>query len=327
MSAARDTRGRVAEWLAAEWREVLLSLLLACVIFFTVRENISNIATYPVDVEIERDPGMAVMAVRPMSVRVTFRGALSELRALDPRNLRVLVRTPRPDRIGGTVRVVLHGRNVRGRGSTRVVGLDPAEVQISFDHQGEREFAVAPPATEGAPLRGRAEVSYEPRTVRVRGARLQLDQIHAEGTRLQTEAVDVEGRAQSFVRRVRVVPPAGAWMPEILPDAVTATVTIVTERAMREFSGVPVRVAGPAGAATAGLTADPARVNLRVTGRAEALRELLPEDLCVFADVADPTAASTGAVPVRVFLPPGAAAESAVAVPDAVRLVPAGGPG
>ncbi len=309
---------RLVEWLRRDWRELVLSVLVAIVIFFTVRGNISHAVSYTVEVDVEREPGMAIMSVRPASVRVTFRGALSDLRTLDVRSLRAVVRPPRGAASAGSERVRLHGRNIHGRGSARAVDIQPSEVLLSFDHQGEREFSVAPPPTEGQPLRGQASVAYTPHTVRVRGARLQLDQLHAKGVTLQTEPIDLEGRAQSFVRSVRVLPPAEAWMPEVDPAAVTATVTIVTEREIREFAEVPVRVAPPPGFAGS-LSPSPAHVTLRLGGRPEVLRGLAAGDLHVFADV--PTSdAVTGAVPVRVALPPGSLVDSVVAEPEAVRL-------
>lgn len=315
----KQSRGqRLREWVRDDWRELTLAMLVAIVIFFTVRGNISHAVSYTVEVDVEREPGMAIMSVRPATVRVTFRGALSDLRTLDVRSLRAVVRPPRSAVSAGSERVRLRGRNIHGRGSARAIDIQPSEVLLSFDHQGERLFDVAPPPTEGQPLRGQASVTYTPHTVRVRGARLQLDQLHAKGVMLQTEPVDLEGRAQSFVRSVRVLPPPDAWMPELDPSAVTVTVTIVSERETREFAQVPVRVAPPAGLA-ASLTASPAHVTLRLSGRPEFLRGLAAADLHAFADA--PTSdAITGAVPVRVALPPGCLVESVVVEPAAVRL-------
>jgi hypothetical protein len=319
-----DARTRLALWLRQNWPVALFSAAVAVTVFFTVREAISYTETRTIAVEVERESGLALMAVRPPAVQVTFRGSLNELRQLDRRAPRLIVRAPRSGPGGGTERLRLRPRHLRGVAGLRVAALEPSVVEITFDHQGEREFPVAPPPLEGKPLRGRAVVAeHAPRTARVRGARLQLDQLHERGVVLQTEPVNVDGRVQGFTRQVRILPPAEAWMPEIVPAEVTVKIEIVPDTASREFAGLPVRIDMPAAAPAGPCKVDPAVVTVRLSGWAEVLRDIPADALRVYAEW-PPAGDPTNPVPLRVLLPPGlaAAVEDAVVIPPAARLTP-----
>jgi hypothetical protein len=315
-------RTRLRLWVNENGWLALISAAVAVGIFFTVREIVSYTETLTIAVEVERDAGFALMAVRPASVRVTFRGALSDLRQLDRRDPRMIVRAPRDGSSGGHARIRLRPRNLRGAAGIRVVSIEPSFVDITFDHQGEREFAIAPPALEGRPLRGHAEVEYTPRTAVVRGARLQLDHLHDLGVTLQVEPVNVDGRVQGFSKRVAILPPADAWMPEIVPAEVNVKIVIAQESSVREFSGVPVRLESDGEPAHETYAAEPAAVTVRLAGWAETLRDIPTNALRVYAACPAPAApAASNAVPLRVFLSPGLQVENVATIPPAVRLV------
>lgn len=317
-----NLRTRLRLWANENGWLALISAAVAVGIFFTVREIVSYTETLSIAVEVERDAGFALMAVRPASVRVTFRGALSELRQLDRRDPRVIVRAPRDGSSGGNERIRLRPRNLRGVAGIRVASIEPAFVDITFDHQGEREFAIAPPRLEGRPLRGRAEVDYSPRTAVVRGARLQLDRLHDLGVTLQVEPVNVDGRVQGFSKRVAILPPADAWMPEIVPSEVTVKIAIAPDDSVRDFAGVPVRLESGGEPAHGVYAAEPAAVTVRLAGWSEALRDITTNALRVYAACPAATApAASNAVPLRVFLAPGLQVESVATIPAAVRLV------
>ncbi|MDD5706092.1 MAG: hypothetical protein PHR35_09210 [Kiritimatiellae bacterium] len=314
-----DLKIRLLLWLSANWLLALISLGVAVVVYFTVRENISYTDTRTVAVTVDHEDGLALTAIRPASVRVTFRGSLNELRQLDRRDPRFVLRPPRAGAAGGTEHKELRQRHLRGASGLRIVMIDPPVVEITFDHQGEREFAIAPPVLQGRPLRGRAEVDYTPRTAIVRGARLQLDRLHGAGISLQPEPVNVEGRVQSFTQRVAIMPPEDAWQPEIVPAEILVRIDIIPESAQREFDGVPVRLALPTRPSPGGtIVAAPPLVKVRLTGLSETLQGLTTNDLRVYAD-GDDTAVE---VPLRVFLPAGIALDSAVTDPPSVRLTP-----
>ena len=78
------SRERPGMWrvLLADWRWVVVSLVAAVIVFYTVRGKISHTATLVVPVEIEQNHGPAVLVSEPFAVHVTFRGAALDLQQL-----------------------------------------------------------------------------------------------------------------------------------------------------------------------------------------------------------------------------------------------------
>jgi hypothetical protein len=316
-----DLQQRVVLWAQENGVMALLALLLAVFVYLTILELVSNTTTRTVAVEVERESGVALMAVRPATVQVTFRGALNEFQQLDRADLRMTVKGLRIRSDEGIVRVPLKRGNLRGAAGLRVVNIEPPVVEITFDHQGEREFAIAPPPIEGKPFRGHAEVDYTPKTAVVRGARLQLDRLHDAGVTLQMEPVNVDGRVQGFTRRAPILPPADAWQPEIAPESVTVKVNIVPDNIQREFADIPVRLALLPGPTNLLRRVQPAAVTVRLTGWAEALQDIATNAIRVYAELpAADASVPTNPIPLRVLLPPGTTVEEVITLPDAVRL-------
>ena len=71
--------------------------------------------------------------------------------------------------------------------------MQPSSVLLTFDRQGEMVLPLAEPAVAGKPLRGRVELDSAPHAVTVKGAQRQLEAMKAQGYRVQTEPVDVDG--------------------------------------------------------------------------------------------------------------------------------------
>ncbi|NLN00283.1 MAG: hypothetical protein GX174_00050 [Lentisphaerae bacterium] len=318
-----DVRQRVVLWVRENGLVALLATVLALLVYMTILELVSNTTTRTVPVEVEREAGMALMSVRPSTVQVTFRGALNEFQILDRSDLRMVVNGLRNHGDQGIARITLRRKNLRGAGSVRVVSVEPSEIEVTFEHQGEREFTIAPPKVEGRPYRGHAEVEFTPRTALVRGARLQLDRLHEAGVTLQLDPVNVDGRVQGFSLNVPILPPEDAWQPEIDPATVALKISIVPDNVLREFTGVQVHLATPAGRTNCLPRVEPPEVTVRLTGWAETLQGVTTNTVRVLAVLPDdPGANPTNPVPLRVLLPPGTVADEAVTVPEAVRLLP-----
>jgi hypothetical protein len=316
-----DLQKRLRLWVNENGIMALIALIIAVFVYLTILELVSNTTTRTIAVEVEREPGVALMAVRPATVEVTFRGALNEFRLLDRTDLRAIVKGMRSPHEAGVVRVPLNSRNLRGVSGLRVINIEPSVVEITVDHQGEREFAITPPTVEGKPFRGHVELDYAPKTAIVRGARLQLDRLHDAGVTLKLDPINVDGRVQSFSKRLAILPPADAWMPEINPDSVTVKVNIVPDIAQREFAGISVRLAGFDHQTNTGYRLVPAEVTVRLTGWAEALQSIPTNAIRVYADLPEPVdSASTNGISLQVLLPPGATLESVVTLPASVRL-------
>ena len=306
--------------LLTDLRWKIAALVVAVIVFYTVRSKISDTVTLSVPVEAEKEPGLAVLRAEPFSVRVTFRGAYTDLQQLGLRELRVLLR-PGANASGGSERVRVRSGDVRGHpGGARVVGVEPESVLLTFDRQDEMMLPVAPPPVEGKPLRGRVELDYSPRMVLVKGARRQLQEWKAADFHLQTQPVNVEGCVQSFTKNVAIATPGAAWQAEVTPREVSVKVNIATEQSTREMRDVPVLMAAPASRKGTWQVLPPT-VLVRLTGRAEVVQAITPESLAVLVDARRAPADEPIVTPVLVHLPPGVTLDAVECDPAAVVLM------
>ena len=265
----RAERSSFLHGLLTDVRWKIFALVVAVIVFYTVRSRISDTVTLSIPVEAEKEPGLAVLKAEPFSVRVTFRGAYADLQQLGLREMRILLR-PKANASDGAESELVRVRagDVRGRpAGARVVDIEPESVRLTFDRQDEMLLPVAPPPVEGKPLRGRVELDYSPREVLVKGARRQLQEWKAADFHLQTQPVDVDGCVQSFTKNVAIATPGAAWQVEIGAREVSVKVNISTEQSTRELRDVPVLIAAPA-SRTGAWQALPPTVQVRLTGRA-----------------------------------------------------------
>lgn len=314
-------RGQIPRGLLADGPWKLAALLMAVIVFYTVRNTISHTETLSVQVEVDRDPGLAVLKAEPFSVRVTFRGAYADLQQLNSRPPTLLLH-PKATAANGQERVRVRAGDIHGRpGGTRVVAMEPETVLLTFDRQAEMLLPLADPPVEGKPLRGRVELEYAPHEVLVKGARRQLEELKAAGFHLQTEPINVEGCVQSFTKTVRIATPGAAWQAEITPGEVAVKVNIITEQSTREIRDVPVLVAASPASRRGSWLVDPATVQVRLTGRAEMVQAVAPESLLVMVDGRRVSLDEPGMVPVQVLLPSDVQVDVVASDPPAVFVI------
>ena len=316
----RTERASFLRGLLTDFRWKMAALLVAVIVFYTVRSRISATSTLPVHVEAEQVPGLAVLKAEPFEVRVTFRGAYADLQQLSMRELRVLLR-PKANGTGGSELVRVRAGDVRGQpGGLRVVGIEPESVLLTFDRQDQMMFPVAPPPVEGKPLRGRVELDYSPRMVLVKGAHRQLQDWKAADFHLQTQPVDVDGCVQSFTKNVDIATPGAAWQMEVTPHEVSVKVNISTEQSTRAMREVPVLIAASASRKGAWQVL-PSTVQVRLTGRGEVVDAITPESLVVMVDARRAPADEPTVLPVLVHLPAGVTLDEVECEPSAVVLM------
>ena len=296
------------------------ALILAVIVFYTVRSRISDTVTLSVPVEAEKEPGLAVLKADPFSVRVTFRGAYADLQQLSLHEMRILLR-PHANASGGSELVHIRAGDVRGRpAGARVVGIEPESVLLTFDRQDQMMLPVAPPPLEGKPLRGRVELDYSPRMVLVKGAHRQLQEWLAADFHLQTQPLSVDGCVQSFTKNVEIATPGAAWQAEISPREVSVKVNIVTEQSTRELRDVPVLMAAPASRKGAWQVL-PSTVQVRLTGPGEVVDAITPDSLIVMVDARRASADEPTVAMVQVHLPPGVVLDAVESDPPAVVVM------
>ncbi|MEI7901997.1 MAG: hypothetical protein WCK89_17225, partial [bacterium] len=139
-------------WLAllnnGYWK--LLSLVIAVLIYFTIRADISHVRVITIPVETEFDSGAggaAIETVEPLSLQVTVRGSYSEVSQLVASTVRCIVRPKQKKNTPvDTVEIKLGHSNLRGVSSVRVAKIEPSIVVVKFDVPMSLRLAVAPPA-------------------------------------------------------------------------------------------------------------------------------------------------------------------------------------
>jgi hypothetical protein len=304
----------------------LFSLIIAVLIYFSVRSEISHLRVVTVPVEADFDAagmGAAIESVEPRSVRLTLRGSYSEVNRLDGSQMSCVVR-PRlkPGAVRDTVEVKIRTSSLRGVRGVRVAAIEPNTALVKFDVPMSLNLAVAPPVVQGR-ARGRVQLVYAQTNAVVKGSRRILSPLDAGKVRVQTDVIDVEGRSQSFATRVRLFPPGDAVNAVVEPSDMVVNVQIISEKATARIERVPIVVAQPFGSPNR-WTTEPAWVDIEVTGRSEEVKAVTFEQFIasVSGNVPATPFSVTNEVPVMVHVLQGVTVDWAEPVPSVVRLIP-----
>jgi hypothetical protein len=302
----------------------LLSLVVSAVIYFSIRSDISHFKTVvvPVEAEFERVAGgAAIEAVEPRSVQVTLRGSFDNVNQIASSALRCVVR-PRQKKnvLRDTVEIKLGGANVAGARGVRVTKIEPGVAVVKFDIPMSLRLDVAAPEVVGK-ARGRVELVYEQTNAVVKGSRRLLSTLDATKVRIQPEAIDVDGRTQSFSKHVRLFPPGDPVGATVEPAEMVVNVLVISERATAKLDRVPVIVLQPYAPDRSWRTA-PAWVDVELTGKSEVVKGVKVGDVTASVSLPESfSAAGTNEVPVVIHVRQGLSFDEVSAVPPAVRLV------
>jgi hypothetical protein len=274
----------------------LLALLVAIMAFYAIRREISFELTYVIPVVVEVEKGIAVLDQNPRNVQIVLRGSQDDVRHLDQKKLKIIVR-PKDTMLDGATSVPLRPRDVKGAERFRVVDISHAYVAVSFDREAEKEMDVAEPQIIGTPVVGRAELDYQPKKVRIRGSERGLRDEHT----VHTEHVNVDGHDRSFSTQVRVLAPDKIWVSAIHPPFVNVDVKVVTEAATREWKGIRVQALLDASQDVI-VTFDPPRVTVALHGPGRALEAITADSLLAFVRCSGLDPEATYELPVKVHL-------------------------
>lgn len=290
------------EWLRnlllKNWHIKLLSLIVATISYYAIISATSFEVVYEVPVIVEVEKGIAILEQDTRILHVTCRGAQDDHKRVDPKQIRAVVR-PRNTQKTGAQPIAVDARNIEGLRGLRVISIRPGTVMVSFDREAHRQAAVMEPQTVGSPLIGRVKLSYEPKVVTLAGPRRRLE---GKDT-VYTEAIDVDGRVESFTKKVRVLPPSGVGLTSIEPAEIEVNVEIVTESIDQTWENVPVvAVTKPGGARR--IHIEPETVTLHVKGRNEIVDKLSRDSLRVFVDCIGLDPSATYELPLDVHWPP-----------------------
>jgi len=302
-----------------------LAFIIAFMVHFSIRSDISHLRTIPVPVDVERDASAndaVIETVEPRTVQVTLRGSYSELHQQLVENIRCVVR-PRQKKNTPVevVSIPLGSHSIRGldRG-LRVNKIDPDDVKIRFDVPMTLQLPIVAPALVGNP-RGRVDLTFEPTTAMVTGSRRLLTSLDPEKVQVQTEPLDVDGRTQSFSTRLKLHPPGDARL-RVEPSEILVNVQIISEKSTVRIEKVPVRLVQPSGTGPA-WRCEPEWVSVELTGRTEQIRVIKFEEVGAIVNVENVREGiSTNTLPVRILLRQGLSVDSATATPETVTLIP-----
>jgi len=298
----------------------LMALLLAVLTYYAVRTETGYEVDYEVPVQVKMERGIAILEQNPMAVRVRFRGSQEDLLRLDVRKLKAVVQPSAGDTESAEAEIPVRAGDIDGMQHVRPLRIEPPMVKLVFDREIGTIASVAKPKIVGTPLVGKAEVEFEPQSVRIRGPKRRLDELKRDGqVVVQTEPVDVDGRVKSFTKQIRVVPPGDTWVSQIEPSTVTAKVSIVSATLTRQWKDVPVlALSGPG--AQSDVLFEPPAVSVTLEGSAEQLDRLTQNAMTVFVDCVALDQTGAYQLPVAVHIVD--APELRISVePDSVKVV------
>lgn len=280
----------------------LVSLLLAIVAWFAIREITSFTAVVrEVPVKVLLDEGWGVLDRSVDVVDVTCRGSQSDIRYLTRDQLRIEVDL-RGRSIAGAQEIRLHPQAVKVPGGARAVSVDPPEITLTLDREGERIVKVRadivgnPP--EGYEL---AEVVCTPAEARLQGPEGRL----AGVAEVKTAPIDLEGRLKSFSLSRVIQAPSELWSARVDPDRARIDVRIVERSSALDLTDIPLHLLVQPGTPPIQLDIEHTTVAMSLRGRAEALKNLSATNLTAFVDCTGLTSGERRELPVVVSVPAG----------------------
>ena len=139
---------------------------------------------------------------------------------------------------------------------------------------------------------------------------------------IQPESIDVSGRSQNFVTRVKLLPPGEAINAVVDPPEMVVNVQIISEKATARIERVPVVISQPFGTPDR-WRPDPAAVDIEVSGRGEIVNGLTLDQVTATVNgnyLLTPSV--TNEVPVVIHVQQGVEVSEAKSLPVTVKLVP-----
>lgn len=304
----------------------LFSLIIAVLIYFSIRSEISHlrVITIPVDAEIDvGTTGAVVETIEPRSVQITVRGSYSEVNQLSVANVRCVVRPKqRKGDVLDSVAVKIKPSNLLGVRGLRVVKIDPNPVMVRFDVPMSLKLPVAAPTVTGK-ARGRVELSYQQTNAVVKGSRRLLSPLDADTVQIGTEPIDVDGRSQSFNANVRLIPPGDAHSAIVEPHEIMVNVLIHSEKKTAKIERVPV-IVFQASQTSPRWRVEPETVDVEVTGRSEVIDGIAFGEIVasVSGEAVIAMSSVTNEVAVTLHIRQGLAVDEMRPIPAKVKLIP-----
>jgi len=295
----------------------VVALVIAIFTFYSIKKLISKEVDFWVEVlpmASDIAEGKTFVQSDPTEVRVTLQGSPEQLASVNKEDVKLMSRI-REGTEGTNVLVTLERSWISGHGKTRVRKIEPNQATLLFDEKGEVELPIARPEIIGKPLIGEAEVIWSETNIVARGLKTTLRDLQANAIQVATEPIDVDGRVQSFKRRVKIL-----W-PQNITGAVSeleVPVQVNVKTGNKSFERQPVLLTIISGSG-ASYTSDPDWVTVKVSGSEDALEKL---DAGKFAVIATCTRIDDGGakIPLKIIFDSGLEGLSGEADPPEVDI-------
>ncbi len=204
----------------------VLAFAIALVVFSLIRTTIGHPETFtaPVHTTID-EKGVAILRYSPNEVEIELKGSADDIKSFDRTQLKVEVKIESaPKENEGYVKLLR--RHVVGAGKLRVGKITPSGILVEYDREVEMTMRLKEPELLGKPLQGEASVELISNEVKVTGPESQLQKLSEKSILLPTDAIDVSGKTQGFIKRVKVQPPNDSGISQVIPTEVEARVYI-----------------------------------------------------------------------------------------------------
>jgi hypothetical protein len=280
----------------------ITAVVLAVVAWYAVREAISSEAMIKnVRLNVETDEGWAVLDQSVTDVDVLFRGSDNDLRYLNREQITVTVDMRGRRSREGTVVMKIGPEHVKALTGARAIRVDPNEITLSIDREGDKEVPVKADVVGTPPEDFEvSKVVCTPATVVVHGPRQRLAAVET----VRTEPIDLEGRLRSFQLNRTILPLGESWSARVVPDSVNVQVSIVQRTARIEIDNVRVSALVRPNSRD-GVQFWPPTVRVTLTGKSELLGNLEKEKILAFVDCSQLEGGGRISLPVRVPVGPG----------------------
>ena len=242
-------------WRANRWFAII-SLVIAIVLYFHIRENINYNGSRSIPVEVQvigGDPTLSV-AVEPAVIDVFVRGSENDVRKFETSDLPIRLRIPAEKIDNGTDGVTIAIKPRRDIPGLRELGLVATSLsadtlRLTYDVPANVEFFIDPPKHIGTPYHGEVKViKFSPQTVTLRGGRKNLSSLRErDEVRPQLPLINVENLVDGFTRQYDISLPdqLGKVVSSFSPKSVMVKVEIVRRESSKHFDKLPVRLSLP----------------------------------------------------------------------------------
>lgn len=288
----------------------LFSLVIAALLFYYVNsESNEGDITISVPVELKGVPAnKTVLWPQSRQIKISIKGPSFLLPPIytSPPPFRVKV----PSDVGNKFTAVFKKSEVVLPPSVKVIGIDPPEMEFTFDDLVRKEVGVK--VTQVGVLREGLkldEMKVSPEKITITGPKTEVSDIQW----IETDPIDFREVAES-VERELALRQIGR-LADVSANQVSVRLTVSSVNAEKRFDNMAIEVRSVGGES---VTLSPQTVSVEVSGAKEKLSGLNASDIIVYVKLAPPLSEGT-ALAVFVDLPKGI--DLVAADPPQVKIV------